>query len=330
MWLLRPVLTSFLTAGIFAYILHPGVAFLARHKVPRGIAAALMLLLLAFLIIFLGILLLIIVQKEGPALQQKIPVLLSNMHQILSAHAARFGIDLNPDFSGLKDFATRQFASSANTLLSAAWQSLRASGNAMMSALSNLVLGPLVLYYLLVEWHRIVAHLRLAVPRRWLEATVRLAREMDQMLAQYLRGQWLVIAVLAVYYTVCLSIAGLNIALPVGIFTGLAVLIPYLGYFIGLTLALTAALLQFSDWYGFGAVAVIYGIGQLLESYFLTPYLVGERIGLHPLAVIFALLAFGQWFGFFGVLLALPAAAIVATALRELKRRYLASAFYQY
>src|SRR5260364_25276 len=201
LWLLRPVLTSFLTAGIFAYILHPGVA------------AALMLLLLAFLIIFLGILLLIIVQKEGPALQQKIPVLLSNMHQILTAHAARFGIDLNPDFSGLKDFATRQFASSANTLLSAAWQSLRASGNAMMSALSNLVLGPLVLYYLLVEWHRIVAHLRLAVPRRWLEATVRLAREMDQMLAQYLRGQWLVIAVLAVYYTVCLSIAGLNIAL---------------------------------------------------------------------------------------------------------------------
>src|SRR5260363_136853 len=100
LWLLRPVLTSFLTAGIFAYILHPGVAFLARHKVPRGIAAALMLLLLAFLII----LLLIIVQKEGPALQQKIPVLLSNMHQILSAHAARFGIDLNPDFSGLKDF----------------------------------------------------------------------------------------------------------------------------------------------------------------------------------------------------------------------------------
>src|SRR5260364_490577 len=111
LWLLRPVLTSFLTAGIFAYILHTGVAFLARHKVPRGIAAALMLLLLACLIIFLSILLLIIVRKQGPALQQKIPVLLSNMHQILSAHAARFGIDLNPDFSGLKDFATRQFAS---------------------------------------------------------------------------------------------------------------------------------------------------------------------------------------------------------------------------
>lgn len=330
LWWLRPILTPFLMAAIFAYILHPGVAFLARHKVPRSIAALLMLFLLAFFIIFLGILLLIIVQKEGPTLQQKVPVLLSNVHQALSARAAQFGFDSDFDFSSVRDFATDQFTSSANTLMSTAWRSLRASGNAMISVISNLVLGPLVLYYLLVEWGQIIARLRAAVPRRWLETTVRLVREMDQMLAQYLRGQWLVMGVLAAYYTLCLSIAGLNIALPVGIFTGLAVLIPYLGYFIGLALALTAAMLQFGDWYGFGAVGLIYGVGQVLESYFLTPHLVGERIGLHPLAVIFALLAFGQLFGFFGILLALPAAAIVATALRELKRRYLASAFYQY
>ncbi len=330
LWLLRPVLTPFLMAAIFAYILHPGVAFLARCKVPRSIAAALMLLLLAFFIFFLGILLLIIAQKEGAGLQQKLPILLSNAYHTLSARAAQFGINSDFDFSSLKGFATDQFASSANTLIAAIWQSLRASGNAMISALSNLVLGPLVLYYLLVEWSRIVTRLRLMIPRRWLRTTILLVKEMDQMLAQYLRGQWLVIGVLAVYYTVCLTIAGLNIALPVGIFTGLAVLIPYLGYFIGLTLALAAAMLQFSEWYGVGAVALIYGIGQVLESYFLTPRLVGERIGLHPLAVIFALLAFGQLFGFFGVLLALPAAAIVAAALRELKRRYLASAFYQH
>jgi predicted PurR-regulated permease PerM len=124
----------------------------------------------------------------------------------------------------------------------------------------------------------------------------------------------LVMAILAAFYAVALSIAGFEVALPVGVFTGLAVLIPYLGYATGLVLALVAALLQFGSWYGFGAVALIYGVGQVLE---------------HPLAVIFALLAFGQLFGFFGVLLALPASAILSIALRELRRSYLASALYR-
>jgi predicted PurR-regulated permease PerM len=149
------------------------------------------------------------------------------------------------------------------------------------------------------------------------------------MLAQYLRGQMLVMGVLAAFYPIALTIAGFEIALPVGVFTGLAVFIPYVGFATGLALALLAALLQFGNSYGFGAVAVVYGIGQILESFFLTPRLIGERIGLHPLAVIFALLAFGQLFGFFGVLLALPVSAILATALRELRRRYLASALYE-
>ncbi|CAE6833492.1 hypothetical protein LMG22931_06915 [Paraburkholderia nemoris] len=125
-----------------------------------------------------------------------------------------------------------------------------------------------------------------------------------------------------------MTVAGFEIALPVGLFTGLAVFIPYIGFATGLALALLAALLQFGNWYGVGAVVVVYGIGQILESFILTPRLVGERIGLHPLAVIFALLAFDQLFGFFGVLLALPASAILAAGLRALRGRYLASAFY--
>lgn len=149
-----------------------------------------------------------------------------------------------------------------------------------------------------------------------------------QMLSQYLRGRVLVMGVLAAFYPIALTIAGFKIALPVGLLTGLAVFIPYIGFATGLVLALLAALLQFGSWYGVGAVVVVYTAGQILESFILTPRLVGERIGLHPLAVIFALLAFGQLFGSFGVLLALPASAILATGLRGLRRRYLASALY--
>jgi predicted PurR-regulated permease PerM len=136
-------------------------------------------------------------------------------------------------------------------------------------------------------------------------------------------------AVLAIYYSLALSIARFEIALPLGIFTGLAVFIPYIGFVVGLGLALLAALLQFSSWYGIAAVAVIYGLGQVLESFYLTPRLVGERIGMHPLTVIFALLAFGQLFGFFGVLLALPMSAVTLTGWREIRRIYLASTLYR-
>jgi predicted PurR-regulated permease PerM len=134
--------------------------------------------------------------------------------------------------------------------------------------------------------------------------------------------------VLAVYYSVGLSIAGFDVALPVGILTGLLVFIPYLGFGLGLLLALIAAVLQFSGWEGLIWVAAIYGAGQVIEGFYLTPRLVGERIGLNPLAVIFALLAFGQLFGFVGVLLALPASAVLMVAFRHLRHHYLRSSFY--
>jgi len=166
------------------------------------------------------------------------------------------------------------------------------------------------------------------VPRRYIGATMEMARESDALLAQYLRGQLLVMLVLSVYYSTALAVAGFDVALPVGILSGVLVFIPYLGFGLGLLLALMAAVLQFSDWSGLVAVAIIYGLGQVIEGFFLTPRLVGERIGLDPLAVIFALLAFGQLFGFVGVLLALPASALLMVGFRHLRRHYLRSSFY--
>lgn len=327
--LLRPVLTPFLLGAIIAYILQPGVAWLVRHRVPRGVAALLMMLVFALLVVLLALLLVAVVQRELPQLQRQIPALTARLHDWAQPKLAFVGLADVLDFSSLRDMLSSQIESSAQAFALAAWKSLRTSSNVMITLVGNLVMVPLVLYYLLYDWNMMLARVAALVPRRWLAKTSELVVEMDRMLSQYLRGQLLVMCVLAVYYVVALSIARFEIAVPVGIFTGLAVFIPYVGYATGLALALLAALLQFGDWYGFVAVAIIYGIGQVLESFILTPRLVGERIGLHPLAVIFALLAFGQLFGFFGVLLALPVSAILSTALREMRRGYLASGLYK-
>ena len=148
------------------------------------------------------------------------------------------------------------------------------------------------------------------------------------MLGQYLRGQLLVMVILAVYYSLGLALFRFDLALPVGVFTGLAIFIPYVGFGLGMLLALVAGLLQFASLYGLVAVAVVYGLGQVLESFVLTPRLVGERIGMNPLMVIFALLAFGQLFGFVGVLIALPLSALLVVAARRLRLAYLDSRMY--
>ena len=329
LWLLSPVLTPFLLGAILAYILQPGVAWLVRHRIPRGLAALLMMLVFAILVSLLALLVFAVVQKEGPQLKAQIPGLISHLHDWLQPKLTVLGFGDVFDFSSLRDMLTTQIEGSAQTVALAAWKSLRTSGNVMITVIGDGVMVPLVLYYLLYDWNTMLARLAAIVPRRWLPKTLELAVEMDRTLSQYLRGQLLVMGVLAVFYGLTLTIAGFEIALPIGIFTGLAVFIPYVGFATGLALALLAALLQFGNLYGFAAVALIYGIGQILESLFLTPRLVGERIGLHPLAVIFALLAFGQLFGFFGVLLALPVSAILSTALREVRRGYLASALYK-
>jgi predicted PurR-regulated permease PerM len=152
--------------------------------------------------------------------------------------------------------------------------------------------------------------------------------ETDEVLGQYLRGQLLVMGVLAVFYTVGLALVGLKLALPIGVFTGLAVFIPYLGFGLGLVMGLLAAVLQFQALLGVALVAAVYTVGQVVESMYVTPRLLGERIGLHPIAVIFALMAFGHLFGFVGVLIALPASAVLLVAIRRAKSRYLSSELY--
>ncbi|NUY00464.1 AI-2E family transporter [Paraburkholderia youngii] len=329
LWVLRPVLTPFLLGAMIAYVLQPGVEWLVRHRAPRGLAAFVMISLFASLLLLLVLLIFAVFQREGPELAKELPSLASKLDAALKPRLAFLGINHSLDLGHVRDALAARLTSGEHGAVLAVWQYLRTSGNVMLSLVGNAVLVPVVLFYLLYDRHEALERMESFVPRRWLGKTRHFVAEIDQMLAQYLRGQLLVVVILAVFYPAALAIAGLDIALPVGLLTAFAVFVPYIGFSTALVLALLAAFLQFGNWYGFAAVAVIYGIGQILESVVLTPRLVGERIGLHPLAVIFSLLAFAQLFGFFGVLLALPVSAVVVSALRELRRGYLASALYQ-
>lgn len=326
---LAPVLTPFLFAFIFAYILNPGVDWLQRHKVPRVIGVSLMILLLIVVAVLLVLLVIAVLQREIPQLREQLPALLQKLNSVVAPRLAELGVRVRFDFPGLRRMMSDRFAASPEDLLAVLLTYVRVSGSALITLAGMAFIVPVLMFYLLMDWHRLMRRVENVVPRRWVPKVRELSSETDALLSQYLRGQIIVMLILAVLYSVGLAIAGFEIAVPVGVFTGLAVFIPYIGFGMGLALAIVAALLQFGDWYGIGAVAVVYGIGQFVESFYLTPRLVGERIGMHPLAVIFALLAFGQLFGFFGVLLALPTCAVLLVGARQLRRVYMTSDLYR-
>jgi predicted PurR-regulated permease PerM len=331
--LLGPILAPFIAAGILAYALNPGVDWLAAQKIgkfrlPRSVAALIVMLLMLAALLAVILIVVPVLNKELPLLQQRVPEILTKVDEFLAPKLLALGITVNLDFASLKTMATQKLAASSSEMWTTVLASIKVGGTALLGWLATLFLIPMVLFYLLMDWHILLKTLDSLVPRRWRARTAAMAREVDGMLAQYLRGQLLVMLALAVYYSAALAIAGFDVALPVGIITGVLAFIPYLGYGLGLVLALITGVLQFPGMYGLIAVAIIYGFGQILESFVLTPRLVGERIGLHPLVVIFALLAFGQLFGFAGVLLALPASAIIAVAVTHLRASYLKSSFY--
>jgi predicted PurR-regulated permease PerM len=329
-WLLAPVLTPFLVATVLAYVLHPAVDRLCRPRgvLPRLLAVA--LVELAAMAVVLGVLLLIvpILSRELPLLREQIPVLAARLNDRLAPWAAAHGIPFSLDPASIKGFVLKYLDANLEDWLAAALSSARIGGSFVLAIVGNAVLLPVVLFYLLADWPQFVARLYGFVPPRHAQAVADYLHECDEVLGHYLRGQLLVMLLLAAYYTVALALAGFDLAFPVGVFTGLAIFVPYLGFGLGAALALLAGVLQFASLYGVLVVLAIYGFGQFFESFFLTPRLVGERIGLHPIAVIFALLACGHLFGFIGVLLALPAGALALVALQRLRVAYLASPLY--
>ena len=336
LWQLGAVLAPFVVAAVLAYALTPVVDWLrslARGRIPRLLAVV--VVELVFLVALLGLVLLMvpIVAKELPLLREQFPVVMDNLNEVVAPWLRQWGIRVSLDGNSIKAFAVKYLHANVADTVGSVLTSLKLGGSVAFALIGNAILIPVALFYLLMDWSRFVAQLKALIPMRMRDATEHFVAEADAVLGQYLRGQLLVMVILAAYYSLGLTLFGLELALPIGIFTGLAVFVPYVGFGIGLVLATVAGLLEFSSTVGMGhallMVAVVFGSGQLVEGIFLTPRLVGERIGLHPLAVIFALLAFGQLFGFVGVLIALPVSAVLLVGIRRIKARYVTSALYQ-
>jgi predicted PurR-regulated permease PerM len=329
--LLGPVLTPFVVGAVLAYALTPVVDRLVRAshgRLPRVLAVVVVELLAILALIGLVLLTLPIFAKEVPLMREQVPVMFDRLNDMLAPKLRQLGMPVALDLASLQERLTRYLNANYRDALASLLPSLKLGGSVALTVIGNAVLIPVALFYLLLDWKGFVGHILALVPPRARPGFDSFTAEADQVLGQYLHGQLLVMLAMGIFYSIGLALFGLDLALPIGMFTGLAMFVPYVGFGIGLVMALVAGVLQFASVKALVMVAAVYGSGQVLEGFYLTPRLVGERIGLHPLVVIFALLAFGQVFGFVGVLVALPASAVLLVAIRRVRAGYLRSELY--
>jgi predicted PurR-regulated permease PerM len=326
LYLLSPILAPFLAAAVLAYIFNPLVARMAR-RMPRVLAVSIAMALIAGIIVVLLLVLLPLIARQLKSIITQVPQYIDWIRLHLGPLAQQyFGVEL--DTALLKDWLTQHTKEIQGVALSLL-PTLKTGGLALLEFAANLVLIPVVLFYFMRDWDGMVARAADLVPRQWSGTLSDLLREIDDVLGEFLRGQLLVMLLMATFYSIGLWLAGLNYALSVGLIAGFLTFVPYLGVIIGVLLATLTGLLQFGDLTHLLWIWLVFVLANVLEGNVFVPWLVGDRIGLHPVAVIFALLAFGQLFGFTGVLLALPASAALLVWLRYLRKQYLASGMYQ-
>lgn len=329
LWLLAPVLTPFVFGALLAYLGDPVADRLEAVGASRGLAVV--IVFVGFTVAGIGLLLVLIplLEKQIAVLIQQVPRYIDWLQAVgIPWVMSHLGLeDARLDLGVLKD-SVREHWSTAGGIIAGLGAYLSRSGVALVGWLANLVLIPVVTFYLLRDWDVLVERIHALVPRRYEGTAARLARESDEVLGAFLRGQLVVMFGLAVIYSTGLWLVGVDLALLIGGIAGLVSFVPYLGFIVGILAAGIAALVQFHDWLPLVYVVAVFGVGQLIEGTVLTPLFVGDRIGLHPVAVIFAVLAGGQLFGFFGVLMALPVAAVVMVFVRHAYLTYRGSALY--
>lgn len=322
LYLLAPVLTPFVAAALLAYIGDPLADRLQRFKLPRTLAVVAVFLLTFTVLVLLVVLVGPLIRTQVSALLAALPGLLEQVEQVwLPSLSGWLNIETGDDV-GIGAFLAN-YSEMAGTWGAKVLVSVSKSGGAVAAAVLSLFLVPILTFYLLRDWDTIMTHLGALIPSRQRDTVVKLARDTDEVLGGFLRGQLLVMLALSVIYSVGLSLVGLKFAIAIGVVSGLVSFVPYLGFVFGIGLAaLTVALEPNPLWLMIGVIAT-FTIAQLLEGSILTPKLVGDRIGLHPVLIIFAIAAGGQLFGFFGILLALPAAAVLSVVVRFAYDRYL-------
>ena len=328
LWILAPILTPFLVALTLAYIGDPLVDRLEK-RFSRGVSVLIVFLIISLILVLALLVLLPLIQQQLITMGSKLPIYAERLQSYLLPFLNDlFGsAQISDSVERLKNALLsnwREATSVAASLVNIVSQ----SGVAFVAWMANMVLIPVLTFYLLRDWDILVERIHELLPRRVEGTAVELATESDEILGAFLRGQVLVMLALGFIYSVGLWIVGVDFPLLIGLLAGLVSFVPYLGFIVGVSVASIAGLLQFQDVYILLPIAGVFGVGQIFESFILTPLLVGDKIGLHPVAVIFAVMAGGQLFGFFGILLALPIAAVIMVVLRHAHDRYLRSRIY--
>ena len=325
---LLPVFMPFFVSALLAYLADPIVDKLESKKLSRTLAVSIVFAALFVVGLILLLIVLPLLTSQIGSLFKRLPDYLLIIQTSVMPWLNSMGLPVESfDINMLKQALTNYW-SEVRQVAGGVFGYVTSSGVAVLQWLANLVLIPVVTFYLLRDWDLIVARFRELLPRRHAEKFISMTLECDDMLAAFIRGQLMVMFSLATIYTIGLAIIGLELSLLVGIIAGVVSFVPYLGLIVGIGLAGIAAFFQFHEWLPILMVMLVFGVAQVLEGVVLTPRFVGERIGLHPVAVIFSVLAGGQLFGFAGVLLALPVAAVIMVLLRHAHQRYLSSQIY--
>ncbi len=328
LWLLSEILLPFIAGAAIAYLLTPLTDRLERLGIARLAAAFLIITLVVMAIVLVILLVAPILGGQLSSFIEKLPDYVAKLQSLLTDQSRPWvqkllGAGLNTDKT-FTDLVTQGAG-----WLTAFLKSLWSGGRALVSVFSLIVVTPVVAFYLMYDWHHMISTVDGWVPLHQRDTVRQLAREVDAAISGFVRGQTAVCLILGSYYAVALTIAGLNFGLLIGLLSGLITFIPYVGSMMGLMLALGVAVAQFApDWSAIFTVLGIFLIGQFSEGNLLSPKLVGESVGLHPLWLIFALLAFGYLFGFVGLLVAVPLAATIGVLARFALRRYLESSLY--
>ncbi len=329
LYLLAPVLTPFLIAAVLAYIGDPLVDLLEDRRFTRTLAVTSVFLCLSLVAMVLLLILVPMLERQVALLVSKLPQYLDWLqNKGLPALSAALGMETSHfDLAELKQVVREQWLQSGGTV-KGILGAISQSGMTLLTWLANLMLIPVVAFYMLRDWDIVVERVHELIPRRYEATVAHLAKASDEVLGAFLRGQLIVMLALGTIYTVGLWIVGLELALLLGMLAGLLSFVPYLGFIVGILAAGISTVMQFQELMPLVYVVIVFMLGQSIEGMLLTPLLVGEKIGMHPVAVIFAVLAGGQLFGFFGVLLALPVAAVVMVLLRYTHERYVDSRLY--
>ena len=328
LWLLSEILLPFIMGLAIAYLLTPFVDRMERAGASRLLASLLIIGIVVLLFVLVILLVAPILGGQLASFIENIPFYVSKLRALVTDPSRPWiqkfvGVGFNAD-KGISDLVSQGVG-----YLTSFLRSLWSGGRALVSLFSLMVVTPVVAFYLMYDWHRMIAAADSWVPLNQRDTVRALAREIDAAIAGFVRGQSAVCLILGSFYALALTLSGLNFGLLIGLISGLITFIPYVGSMTGLVLSLAVAVAQFwPDYYSILTVLGIFVFGQFVEGNILSPKLVGGSVGLHPVWVIFALLAFGYLFGFVGLLVAVPLAATIGVLVRFALRRYLESSLY--